>query len=120
MKSPTDQIAPPPLLAAHRLGPRMLTWTSSHAACRSLGHGSPPWSREPLQTVQLLQADLGRYLQDAAPTDNSQAETDGDAWATFLAAMDDEIQPRLNTLLDGIQAYRRHPYRRADTSAEVV
>jgi hypothetical protein len=38
----------------------------------------------------------------------------------FFAAMDDEIQPRLTTLLDGIQAYRRHPYRRADTRAEVV
>lgn len=73
-----------------------------------------------MQTVQLLQAGLGGYLQDAAPTDSSKAETDGDAWATFLAAMDDEIQPRLNTVLDVIQAYRRHPYRRADTRAGVV
>jgi polyhydroxyalkanoate synthase subunit PhaC len=129
MTNPTNQTAPPHLSATHRLGPRplalhlgtaMLTWTSSRAGSGSLKHGSPPWSPETLQTGQRLQADLAEYLQDAARTDNNQAEPDGDAWAAFLAAMDDEIQARLSTLLDGIQAYRSHPYRRVDTHAEVV
>lgn len=97
MRNSTDQTAPLPLLAVHRLGPRplalhlrtaMVTWTSSHAAWRSLRHDPPPWSLEPLQADQRLQVYLAGYLQDAGRTDNSQVETDGDAWATFLAAIE--------------------------------
>ena len=97
----------------------MLTWSSSRAGSASLRHGSPPWSQESLQEAERLRDDLAGYLQDADPTspDGAAEET---AWTGFLSALDGEIQDRLSTLMEGIQAYRRHPFRRPGGDPTVI
>ncbi len=90
---------------ARRLGPRPLpyhltvaaaTWLSSRAGLPMLSDGSQSW-RPPL-----------RQRADALAA--SRASVDPEA---FAAAVEAEGRRRLWALLDGIEAYRRHPYARA-------
>jgi polyhydroxyalkanoate synthase subunit PhaC len=128
MTSRKDESVPPRPPPINRLGPRplalhlgtaMLTWTSSRAASENLKNGSPPWSPETLLDGTRLQADLAAYLQGVAPSDNDSA-TEDSAWAAYLSAVDGEIKTRLSSLMDGIQAYRRHPYRRPCADPRIV
>jgi polyhydroxyalkanoate synthase len=113
---------PPPLI---RLGPRplplhlgtaMLTWTSSRAGSANLRNGSPPWNPTTQATAEKFQTDLRTYLRDADPKDRD----DEAAWASFLEALDGEVNARLSVFLDGIAAYRRHPFRRGDDEPNVI
>ena len=97
----------------------MLTWTSSRAGSGSLRQGSPPWSPNTHQEAERLRNDLAAYLQGADPTSRDGAPDEA-AWADFLAALDGEIEARLATLMDGIQAYRHHSFRRSGADPTVV
>ncbi len=99
---PADGTAVPP--AEARLGPRplpmhltaaWLAWTSSRAALPLLRNGSPPWRPELLEAASALQADLARADPEA-----------------FARAVDRAVVGRMDALISGILAYRRHPYRR--------
>jgi polyhydroxyalkanoate synthase len=127
-------LGPRPLLL--HLGTAMLIWTSSCAASASLRHGSVPWSPENRQRAERLREDLAVLLGQGGQIDLDQADGrqpdsdqtgqdwigagDGQAWASFLAAMDGEIETRITTLLDGILAYRRHPFQRLKAPPNVV
>ena len=124
-------------LALH-LGTAMLSWTSSRAASASLRHGSPPWSPQTRQRGERLReylavllgpgGQIDLYQPDARQSDSGRSGQDqigqgagGDqAWAAFLAAMDGEIETRIATLLDGILAYRRHPFQRSQDPPNLV
>lgn len=102
----------------------MLTWTSSRAGSASLRSGSPPWN--PLTrdmsiqaSAERFQADLSTYLQNADRNDPDSG-TGADGWASFLSSLDDEIAGRLTGFLDGIAAYRRHPFRGVEKEPQVV
>jgi polyhydroxyalkanoate synthase len=88
-----------------RLGPRPLplhlaiattTWLSSRAASPLWSSGLPPWRPEFRPQMQVLDA----ALRAAEPK-------------AFAAALDGQIRQRFERLAAGIEAYRRHPYRRA-------
>ena len=109
MPRPVSQGADPTAPGMHpgpRLGPRplplhltaaALTWTNSSSALPLLRHGSPPSKAEnPGATAAAaLRAEL-----DAS---------DPEAFAQVLAR---RAQARARALVEGILAYRRHPYRR--------
>lgn len=87
-----------------RLGPRPLplhlwaaamSWTSSPAALALLSSGSPLWSPAVSPAVNALQADLA----SADP-------------AALKAALEAEVGRRWQAFLEGVLAYRAHPYRR--------
>lgn len=95
-------MTPPP-----RQGPRPLplhlmsaigAWLSSRAAWPMLKSGLLPWRPE----FALQGASLGLAL---SALDNGKSEA-------FAAALDDELIARAETFLAGLEAYRRHPYRR--------
>jgi len=95
----TDQEKP------RRLGPRPLplhlmtaAWTclTSFGALPLLKHGSLPWKPE-------LQADAAALMAELARVEP----------ARFAGALNDEVRRLLDQLAAGIQAYRRHPYRRS-------
>jgi polyhydroxyalkanoate synthase len=111
----------PKPLALH-LGTAMLSWTSSRAASASLKHGSLPWGPKNRPRAERLWEDLAALLGQGGQIDLDQADADqtGQGWAGFLAAMDDEIETRIATLLDGILAYRRHPFQRVKAPPNVV
>lgn len=88
-----------------RLGPRPLplhlaiaatTWLSSRGASPLWNSGLPPWRPEFRPQMQALDA----ALREAEPK-------------AFAAALDGQIRQRFERLAAGIEAYRRHPYRRA-------
>lgn len=90
-----------------RQGPRPLplhlmsaigAWLSSRAAWPMLKSGLLPWRPE----FALQGASLGLALN---LLDNGKSEA-------FAAALDDELIARAETFLAGLEAYRRHPYRR--------
>ncbi len=94
---------PPP----HRQGPRPLplhllthasTLMASQAALPLLKSGSLPWRPDLVKAA----GDLRRDLAAAGP----------EAYAGFAAAVADEATARHDAFLAGIDAYRRHPYRR--------
>jgi polyhydroxyalkanoate synthase len=94
---------------AHRLGPRplplhltaaALAWTSSLAALPLLRQGSPLWKAETARPS---------HAETAAQLRQSLAASDPEAFAEALGR---EARARAMALLDGILAYRRHPYRR--------
>jgi polyhydroxyalkanoate synthase len=95
----TATMAPPPRLGPRPLGLTLavaaLTWTSSRVAWPLLKNGSLPWKAELRQAAAELQANLANLDPDAA-----------------TAAVERQIRQRQRALLDGIDAYRRHPYRR--------
>lgn len=87
-----------------RLGPRPLplhlmtaAWTclTSSAAYPLLRHGLLPWKPE-------LEADGAALMAELAQVDPGK----------FASALNDEIRRLFDQLAVGIQAYRRHPYRR--------
>lgn len=97
-----DLDAPPRL--GPRSGPRplglhlavaALTWTSSRAALPLLRNGSLPWKADLRQAAAALQASLAKLDPETA-----------------AAVLDRQINQRHKALLDGISAYRQHPYRR--------
>lgn len=94
---------------AHRLGPRplplhltaaALAWTSSLAALPLLRQDSPLWKAG---------APRPSHAETAAQVRQNLAASDPEA---FAAALGREARRRAMALLDGILAYRRHPYRR--------
>ncbi|MDG2286014.1 MAG: alpha/beta fold hydrolase, partial [Alphaproteobacteria bacterium] len=82
-------------------------------------NSSPPWSEETRQEAERLQADLAAYLGDSEEK-GAPSGADDATWAAFLSAVDGEIQTRLARLMDGILAYRKHPYRRDVGNPTVV
>ncbi|MGE5269296.1 MAG: hypothetical protein ACM3JG_06435, partial [Thiohalocapsa sp.] len=75
----------------------MLLWQSSRAALRSLASGSPDWSAAlpPGDRLAALAKEIGqRGVEPVA------------------AALDGELARRAGAFLGGIEAYRRHPFRR--------
>lgn len=90
----------PPL----RLGPRPLplhlmaaglTWAFSRTALPLWNSGSLPWKGELAERADALRQSLN-----------------GTDLGAFAAAVDGEVRQRLAALATGIEAYRRHPYRR--------
>ena len=88
-----------------RVGPRplplhlsmaALTWMSSLAALPHLKSGSLPWKSPLRESAQSLVADLQAVEAEA-----------------LTAAVEREVRRRLAAFADGLEAYRRHPYRRA-------
>src|SRR3546814_13426712 len=77
-----------------------LTWSSSRNALPLWSSGSP-----------LLRGTLGKgeLAERAAALRQSLDGTDP---AAFARAVESEVAGRLAALADGIEAYRRHPYRR--------
>ncbi len=72
-----------------------LTWTSSRAALPLLRNGSLPWKASLRPAAAALQASLAKLDPDTAE-----------------AGLDRQLYQRHTALLDGIAAYRQHPYRR--------
>jgi len=80
-----------------------LTWASSRAALPLLRNGSLPWKADLRQAAAALQASLVKLDPETA-----------------AAVLDRQINQRHKALLDGISAYRHHPYRRDLPSAPEV
>ena len=87
-----------------RLGPRplplhlslaALAWQSSKAALPLLRDGSLPWNGDLAEAAEALRDEL-----------------DGSATDAFAQAVGREVDRRSLALIDGLQAYRTHPYRR--------
>ena len=99
----TDALKPTPP-PRPRLGPRPLplqlatataTWTSSFAGLEMLKSSSPSWNPALAERVEALKESLKNVESEA-----------------FQTALTGEVQRRMLRFLTGIQAYRRHPYRR--------
>ncbi len=97
-----------------RQGPRPLAfhltsatnaWLSSRAALPLLRSGLLPWRPE----FALQGAALGLALNLAAKKSDE-----------FIAALDAELTARAEIFLAGLEAYRRHPYRRALDDPPVI
>jgi polyhydroxyalkanoate synthase len=98
------RLAPRPLPA--HLASAMLLWLSSRAALTSFASGWPPWNDAENQVhekLRALAAEIGR----------AGAEPVG-------AALDRELLARADRFLAGLEAYRRHPFRREEPSAPAV
>ncbi|HEY5598090.1 MAG TPA: alpha/beta fold hydrolase [Kiloniellales bacterium] len=104
MRKAAREPEPATAAMAPRQGPRplglhlavaALTWTSSRAAWPLLRNGSLPWKAELRPAAAALQKSLANLDPDAA-----------------TVALERQIRLRQGALLDGIEAYRRHPYRR--------
>lgn len=104
MTSPDRRLAPRPLPA--HLASAMLLWLSSRAALTSLPSGWPPWSADKDQPSPRLRALAGEIAQAGADAVGK--------------ALDRELLDRAKGFLAGLEAYRRHPYRRAEPQASVV
>ncbi len=98
--------------ASARLGPRPLpmhlaiatmTWLSSRGIWPLWSSASPLWRPEFRPQMQALDAAL-----------------EGVESKAFAAALDDEIRARFDRLAAGIDAYRRHPFRRALAESPVL
>jgi polyhydroxyalkanoate synthase subunit PhaC len=97
---PDRRLAPRPLPA--HLASAMLLWLSSRAALTSLPHGLLP-SNPAAAPLQALAAEAARLGIDAVG-----------------AALDRELLRRAAGFLAGVDAYRRHPFRRAPARAPAV
>jgi len=98
------RLAPRPLPA--HLASASLLWLSSRAALTSLASGWPSWNggaNRAHEKLRALAAEIGR----------AGAEKVG-------SALDRELFGRAERFLAGLEAYRRHPYRRAEPDAPVV
>ncbi len=94
------RLAPRPL-AAH-LASAMVLWSSSRTALPLLKDAS------------LFSSELGERVRGLA------AEIDALGSTSVAAALDLEIARRAKSYLAGLEAYRRHPYRRSDDARPVV
>ncbi|MCZ6721181.1 MAG: alpha/beta fold hydrolase [Proteobacteria bacterium] len=81
----------------------MTIWLSSRAALPLARSGSLPWRRELQRNARALTRDLGGAEPSAL---------DG--------ALEAEARRRLGAMLDGIEAYRVHPYRRSLACPPVI
>jgi polyhydroxyalkanoate synthase subunit PhaC len=104
MTSPDRRLAPRPLPA--HLASAMLLWLSSRAALTSSASGWPPWSADNNQLGPRLRALAGEIARNGADAVGK--------------ALDRELHARAQCFLAGLEAYRRHPYRRAEPRASVV
>jgi polyhydroxyalkanoate synthase len=117
----------PKRTAQHRLGPRPLpqhlslataTWANSAAALPALNaalnnwHGNP--ARSPKESLPQSLRQLQQSLAELAP--RIQAADP----AALMAALQAEGRRRFGQLLDGIEAYRKHPYARDVAPAPVL
>ena len=91
--NPLPRLGPRPL--ALHLANASLSWLSSQAALPLLKSGSLPWKPELAQGGRDLLQSLG----------SARAEE-------FGHALERELRRRADLFLTGIEAYRRHPYRR--------
>jgi polyhydroxyalkanoate synthase len=98
--NPDRRLAPRPLPA--HLASAMLLWLSSRAALPLSKSGSPPSSALPARLAALM------------------AEIDGFGRAPVATALDREIARRTASYLAGLDAYRRHPYRRPAARRRVL
>jgi poly[(R)-3-hydroxyalkanoate] polymerase subunit PhaC len=97
------RLAPRPLPA--HLASAMLLWQSSRAALRSLPSGWPSWSAlasPPDARLAALAGEIGQLGAEAV-----------------AAALDREVARRAAGFAAGLEAYRRHPYRRPPLRAPV-
>jgi polyhydroxyalkanoate synthase subunit PhaC len=84
----------------------MLLWLSSRAALTSLASGWPPWSSggsQPPEQLRSLVAEVAR----TGPEDVGKA-------------LDKELLGRADRFLTGLDAYRRHSFRRAEPDVPVA
>ncbi len=111
MTAPRSAHPHPPRPGLPRQGPRPLglhltsamgAWLSSRAGLPLLRKGLLPW--RPEFAVQGAALSLSLNLVDPA-----QPNRENDP---FGAAVDAELRRRAELFLDGLEAYRRHPYRR--------
>lgn len=98
------RLAPRPL-PAHLAG-AMLLWLTSRTALTTWPAGSMRWNAAP--------ADLAERLSELA------REAAQFGRERIIAALDREIGRRGAAFLDGLDAYRRHPYRRVAARAPVL
>ncbi len=94
----TRRLGPRPLPL--HLGAAALTWSTSLGASTLLRQGSPPWKTDGAGA---------RPGNGLAGLQKRLEKSDPEAFAESLAA---EARVRARALLDGILAYRRHPYTR--------
>lgn len=108
--------------APGRLGPRPLplhlmaaglTWTSSRNALPLWNNGSLPWKGELAERAENLRQSLKQSLK---PSHGQRPKADAEPAAVsaedFAVAVEKEVARRMASLFQGIEAYRRHPYRR--------
>jgi polyhydroxyalkanoate synthase len=83
----------------------MLLWLSSRGALTSLASGLPLWSSggNAAEKLRALAGEIGRLGAEA-----------------IAAALDRELSGRADRFLAGLDAYRRHPFRREEPDAAVV
>ena len=98
---PLDRRLTPRPLPAH-LASAMLLWLSSLAALTSWKRGSPLWN-DAAGPLRALAPEIERLGADRVG-----------------AALDRELLRRVSGFLAGLEAYRRHPFRRAAVRAPVV
>jgi polyhydroxyalkanoate synthase len=94
---PDRRLAPRPLPV--HLASAMLLWLSSRAALTSWPAASAPSKTQASRPVERLAALAGDVARRGPER--------------IAAALDRELKRRAAAFLDGIDAYRRHPYRRA-------
>jgi polyhydroxyalkanoate synthase len=97
---PDRRLAPRPLPA--HLASAMLLWLSSRAALPILKH------------VSLPRSNPGEQLHALAE------EIDARGYDSVAEALDNEILDRAGAYLAGLEAYRRHPFRRPDGALPVL
>lgn len=101
LAGPDRRLAPRPL-PAHLTSTTML-WQSSRAALRISKSAWPGWSGDAGRSLRGLAAEIAQRGDDAVAT-----------------ALDAELGRRARRFVDGLEAYRRHPYRRAPETAPVI
>ena len=97
---PDRRLVPRPLPA--HLASAMLLWLSSRAALPILRHASPR-RNSPDEQLHALAEEIGALGHDSV-----------------AAALDNEILDRAEAYLAGLEAYRRHPFRRFDGGLPVL
>ena len=102
-----------------RPGPRPLplylttaaaTWLSSYASSAAWKSGSLDWNPGSSEAATSLREQLAAL--DAARAAEADRDGAGSAIPSFEQAIDEEARRRMGRFLDGVQAYRAHPYRR--------
>ena len=101
---PDRRLAPRPL-PAHLLSATLL-WLSSRAVLTSLSTGSP-LSNDPAEPLQSLASELAREIEHLGAD-------------RIAAALDRELLRRADDFAAGLEAYRRHTYRRSGATAPVA
>ena len=98
------RLAPRPLPA--HLGSAMLLWLSSRAALTSLAGGLPLWNSFGSHLPEKLRSLAAQIAQRGAEP--------------VAQALDRDLLSRADKFLAGLEAYRRHPYRRAEPDIPIV